>query len=424
MSYKDSVFAVFDYLHENSWPIFMGNDFWHTANTLDTCVDFVVEGIAAWKDLGDRPQQLQQMILASYTWFGDVYQQQNGQGQQSPDVWWDDYGWWGITFAKIHQHFETIFPEGSSAITADDCLDVACKCWHVLDSYSGDVNDKVQSPQKGPIAGGVWNHPPSDNGVQNTVTNGLFLVLSGCLFEAKGEAGYLEGMAEEYLWFMDWFPNCLLNGQECPPPGPQQGLFRCLPNDAGGVCALVYERPVDPANAQYNQGNPPFCDGQLWTGDQGLLACGLAMVLDQSEAITKLDIIRNNDPSFPYLAGTMYAVLQLGIPALFDTTSVLHEAPLNGEFGVDYAPDYATGKGVLMRYFEYLQLKDNGTHVTASAKAVVASGAKVGFQWNMRTDSEIGTNEAQVTSSDKNFAPSVQSAGLDALNAAIRYLGQ
>jgi hypothetical protein len=44
------------------------------------------------------------------------------------------------------------------------------------------------------------------------------------------------------------------------------------------------------------------------------------------------------------------------------------------------------------------------------------------FQWDDRTDTRIGTNESEVEKTDTRFQPTVQSAGLDALNAAIQYL--
>ena len=43
------------------------------------------------------------------------------QKHESPDVWWDDYGWWGITFAKIYERLADIF-KGANAlkVTRDD----------------------------------------------------------------------------------------------------------------------------------------------------------------------------------------------------------------------------------------------------------------------------------------------------------------
>jgi hypothetical protein len=216
----------------------------------------------------------------------------------------------------------------------------------VLHDYSADVNGSVQPPQKGPVAGGCWNHPPTDNGVQNTVTNALFLALSGRLAQLiKNNQVFLQATAEQYLWFRDWFVAYM----KCPPPpGPQQGLFRCL---AGSSTKFIvaYERPIDPADPDYNQGNPPFFDGQLWSGDQGLLLRGLATVYDQRKEIGALQIIKDRDPTFPQNLSDMSIWLGYGVKWLFDPTNVLHEAPLNADFGTGFAPDYAAGKGVLMR---------------------------------------------------------------------------
>ncbi len=193
---------------------------------------------------------------------------------------------------------------------------------------------------------------------------------------------------------------------------------------------MVYERPIDPTNADYNQGNPPFYDKQLWTGDQGLLLGGLAEVLNSRKAIGALPTIKAQDPTFPQNAQDMALWMVQGISWLFDTSTVLHEAPLNGDFGTDYAADYATGKGVMMRYLDNAMNAvglNAQSYITASASAAVASMSaahQVNFQWNKKTDSKIGTNESQVTTTDRRFEPTAQSAGLDALNAAIRYLGK
>ena len=49
---------------------------------------------------------------------------------------------------------------------------------------------------------------------------------------------------------------------------------------------------------------------------------------------------------------------------------------------------------------------------------------QISFQWNTETHSKIGTNESEVEDNEARFTPSAQAAGLDALTAAIRYLGQ
>src|SRR5215831_13358240 len=58
LSYKEVLEYVFDRLYGVSWPIFIRKDFWHTANTLDTCVDFIVEGSKYW-DLSARRKTVQ-----------------------------------------------------------------------------------------------------------------------------------------------------------------------------------------------------------------------------------------------------------------------------------------------------------------------------------------------------------------------------
>lgn len=428
LSYKDVVVNVFDRLYAVSWPVFIRNDFWHTANTLDTCVDFILEGSKHW-DLSGQRKTVQDMIQESYDYFGEVYKDQNEPpGKDSPQVWWDDYGWWGIAFTKIHQNFSAIFQGSKPRITKEDCLEVALKCWSTLGGYSEKVNRSVQPPQRGPVAGGVWNHPPADGGIQNTVTNGLYLVLSARLYRSSNQKDVLQAAAAQYLWFRNWFVNYFQKQNECPLPGKQQGLFRCLERSGASKLIVVYERAIDPANPKYNQGNPPFVDGQLWTGDQGLLLGGMAAIIDIREQLRTVDIIKQQDPDFPENAVKIALWDASGVSWLFDPTNVLHEAPLNGSFGTGFAADMATGKGVMMRYLDYAMNRiglNARTYVIHSAAAVVQSKTDaydLNFQWNTRTDTRIGTNEKQVEKTDKRFQPTAQSAGLDALNAAIQYL--
>ncbi|HLJ88325.1 MAG TPA: hypothetical protein VKZ53_16010 [Candidatus Angelobacter sp.] len=431
MSYKANLLAVFDYLHKNSWGAFLKKDFWHTANTLDTCVDFILNSSPYWTDLSKQRQAVQTMIQDSYQYFDTVYREQNDHGHRSRDVWWDDYGWWGVTFTKIYQNFEALF-RGAPAptITAADCLDVARKCWTVLGSYSEHANRTVKPEYKGPVAGGCWNHPPKPDGegVQNSVTNELFLVLSARLYKNTNDQSILTAVAGQYLWFTSWFVDYLQKQAQCPLPGNQQGAFRCLARTQASRLIVAYERPIDPMNSKYNQGQPPFVDGQLWTADQGLLLGGLAEVLSLREALASLPIIRQQDPTFPKNAKDMIYWGVLGIDWLFDPTSVLHEAPLHGEFRTGYAADYATGKGVMMRYLKQAMGATGlnpDTYITQNAKAVLNSMSKdyqLAFQWNTRTDTKIGTNESDVQTKDLRFPPTVQVAGMDALNAGIQLL--
>ncbi len=443
MSYKDSVLAVFDRLYKISWPVFIHGtgthppDFWHTANTLDTCIDFIVEGSKVWNDLANQRKQVLDMIKDSYKYFDDTYKEENGEGKNSPTVWWDDYGWWGITFTKIYQHYADLFtgPEPPT-VTRDQCLQVARKCWTALGSYSQEINRSLQPPLKGPIVGGCWNHPPkpapAEGGVQNTVTNGLYLVLSAWLYRNTKEPAFLDATAAQYLWFKNWLVNYPQNqDNKCEFPGTQHGLFRCLQSNGNDKLFVIYERPYDPKYPGYNQGNPPYAKDQWWSGDQGLLLGGLASVLDLQQQLRALPIIQNEDPSFPQNAQNLIRCVAFGIGWLFDPGNVLHETRLNGAFGNGFAADMATGKGVMMRYLDYAMKKarlNPETYITTSANAVVAtknSAGDVQFRWNTRTDTKIGTNESEVQNYGKNdprFQPTAQSAGLDALNAAIQYL--
>jgi hypothetical protein len=448
VSYKSDTLDVYDRLHNDSWPEFLRSDFWHTANTLDTCTDFIIEGLKAWKGdnaMQTRRQDLQRMIQDSYDWFQDVYEEQNKGQRQSPKLWWDDYGWCGIAFGKIYRHFEEIFkePRGPKVtVTRANCLDLATKCWDAIYGYSKNLNDqlKKKDPEKkeGPVEGGCWNHPPylepgqDVPGIQNTVTNGLAFILSTQLFQMTKDKKYLEAAASQYLWFRDWWDKYPTTDKT-----DQEGLF--LSVETPDECQVALERPafacpagVDEAYRSYNRpGNPKFQSGQAWTGDQGLLLGGLWTMLAEAQEFSEVDSIKRRDPKFPKSASAMATSLLKGSFLLYDRSDVLHEATLEGEFKTNYTADYATGKGVLLRYLKYAPPEDAVTlrhRVVATAGAVLAnaksdSNHQISFAWNART-TPFGTNEEFVspTGDEPRWEPTLQSAGMDALNTAIQYL--
>jgi hypothetical protein len=418
-----------------------GNNFWHVANTLDTCVEYILKASRRWGDQLDARQKVQGMIEKSYQIISDVLES-GSVNNFEPGFWWDDFGWWGITFHKIYNYYDLIF-KGANApkVTKDNCLIVAQECWRILKDISSDkVNSSIMAPYKGPIAGGCWNNWPIKEvdgeqkelgGEQNTVTNALFLVLASRLSQVTQNTEYLESAANQYLWFRDWFANYLEKQAECPHPGPQEGLFRCLYRGTAELKVLAYERPHDPNNSTYNNGAGGtliYVPEQLWTGDQGLLLGGLEALLEQQNAISNLKVIRDRDPGFPFYVNMIASAVSMSVKEFFDTSGVLHEAELNGPGATQFAVDYATGKGVLLRYIEYAQkvlVKTELIVATAQAIATIVEtdpDRQIGFQWS-NLNSKIGTNENMITVGDDSlWKVTLQSAGLDALTAAIPYI--
>jgi hypothetical protein len=125
--------------------------------------------------------------------------------------------------------------------------------------------------------GGTWNHDPKDDppGIQNVVTNGLFLILSARLYKQTGVRQYREGAIAQY----DWFVYQLNHGA------------RYKTNDDKWLIKQL-----------------PLADDQgFWTGDQGVLLGGLASLRES---------ILHEDPNF---AATLYGMC-VGLVSAVETS--------------------------------------------------------------------------------------------------------
>ena len=130
--------------------------------------------------------------------------------------WYDDYGWWGISALKASQH-PGMFNAGDTKYVPG-FASICNLCWDTMHYrgtavWANNQNDPTVAPLRPRFDGGVWNcdwtgrkhvrsHQRSArtadelhlivtkeqtlSGIQNTVTNGLYLVLASRLFEATG----------------------------------------------------------------------------------------------------------------------------------------------------------------------------------------------------------------------------------------------
>jgi len=183
-------------------------------------------------------------------------------------------------------------------------------------------------PYTDPYAkGGTWNHNPNDPespGVQNLITNALFLNLSSQLWGLTREDRFLTGACDQFAWFYHWFTTGAL-----------------FPVKPGGN--LVY--PSCGLNVNVNKQSIDNDQGTYWTGDQGAVMGALAQFLlianDASKKIT-------NPPNLAqYLANTCDSIANAvshNDQMVYNNTGVLYEQSWNDLNG-------AVGKGALMRYF-------------------------------------------------------------------------
>jgi len=301
-----------------------GYGFWHAGNTLDTFMDYL--GRAQPQDYKKTAAQLAEEAVTIFkeTSFDKKtgYDPTQYPLDQPPlqGCWWDDYGWWGIAFLKVHQ------------LTGDDRhLHVARVCWHFMEAGGRHYQGDNPAAEKG----GTWNHDPKDKdpGIQNVVTNGLFLILSARLYIQTRDKQYLDGALAQYHWFVYQLDH---------------GAKHELNDDKW----LIEQLPLDKANG-------------FWTGDQGVLLGGLASL---RESILQEE---------PKLAVTL-SEMCMGLVSAVETSdlmvwplphnqgNILHELQKGNTWRFDL--NGSVGKGVLMRYVAaYLEKRDHFVNFNAAA---------------------------------------------------------
>lgn len=170
--------------------------------------------------------------------------------------WYDDFGWWGISHLRA-----------SSMENAMDCwqkmTDGATKVWTNADH-------KIYGLYGPMFYNGLWNANWDENcnpinpsnalkGIQNTVTNGLYLVLSGMLYESTGEDVYFAGAKSVCDFLRQWFDFA---------PIDEQALLW----DLGDKGIVIRERvSMYVSQEQVNAYRPSL----IWAGDQGLILGGM-----------------------------------------------------------------------------------------------------------------------------------------------------
>jgi hypothetical protein len=193
-------------------------------------------------------------------------------GDQWPSYWYDDHGWWGIAALRASGHpdwFGSLVPKFQA---------IATRCWTTMDTMAPTVWDRRPRPGgTDPFAalqplfpGGVWNFewttdgscdPTSSDalcGIQNTVTNALYLIQAARRFEAYGDPTCRAAAGREYGFLDQWF-------HVAAPIDP-------LLNRSASGSAIVRERV-----SSYRRGGRAagYVPDRAWSGDQGLIVGAL-----------------------------------------------------------------------------------------------------------------------------------------------------
>ena len=181
----DQVVGAFDRLANDLWSENLERTYWISGNTLHSAVNFILAGVeaeAGWLEgQGSRLPVIQKMIADAYAYHQKTF---NDSG-----LWYDDQTYWGIVLLKVHENFSTLsggadtITNGTVTVNADDCLNACLQSWSFVQKA---WDARVLHAQDAPVKGGCWNYC-NKYGVQNTVTNCMYLLLSIRLFQALGK---------------------------------------------------------------------------------------------------------------------------------------------------------------------------------------------------------------------------------------------
>jgi hypothetical protein len=331
---------------------------WQTGNVFDTLLEYVVRYTAPGGSAED-------VVQAGLTQWNKV---------KDSMCWYDDYGWWGIAFAKaFDDKYANVFGTHRS-----EAQENAKHCWDIMHTgkpnapapwnykYKGGPNvwanrDETGNPgyftnagwAQPRFTGGVWQydlwvtprpHPPECTPNKNpkglcvsdpklidwcalgpfqlTVMNGLYFVLALRLALKKQGTGTAAAATAEYDFLKQWFS---LRGEE--------SLLQIFSGDGS---ALVRERVAtyDKLNGVY-----PTVEGYVaadaWCGDQGLMLGGL------------LDYL-SFKPSNPDVESQAISIAGGVLSHMVDENGVM---PYSNGFDDHGDPDdYSCGSGVYWRY--------------------------------------------------------------------------
>jgi hypothetical protein len=249
---------------------------------------------------------------------------------------------------------------------------------------------------------------------------------------------YLDMAYRQWLWFERWFN---LDKYEYLKKVSSSG-------------ALVQERPMAFfEGSDYKEKiHPPWAEGWVWTGDQGMLVGALSdMLAVRNELATWLDR-SNMAPDFDVVAfekKIRSLIMQIGSGVksalISDIDGIIREAPCSSSFGPVHGNDYLAGRGIMMRYLGAKEERallgvDLSSNIMATVDAIwqTRNISNCQFQpefttlendklyvqqfrklWGLADDTFKWDIKKM---KEKNRNGVCQSVGLDALGAAIKFL--
>ena len=330
---KEWSFAAFNRFEE----IWNFNDFWKRGNTFDACLTFVDAVQQRWPNdpvVQEIQLKVKDMLEENLVFFN---------GFDPGDLWADDFGWWGLMALNARKHLLKI----NENELADKYLKLSTDlCWEYKKKTAYDHSTTAY-----PVLHGCRNGDANgiSKGVKNTVTNVLLFLLSSRIYRLSLEENindndkYLDMAYRQWIWFENWFE---LDKYEY--------LKKVSPTGA-----LVQERPMAfiEGSTYQEKIHPPWAEGWIWTGDQGMLIGALTDMLAVKKELA-IWIDKNNiDPNFDTdifdkKIRKLIKLLGTGIKMalISDKDGIIREAPCLSSFGPVHGNDYLAGRGIMMRY--------------------------------------------------------------------------
>ena len=326
-------FAAFNRFEE----VWNFNDFWKRGNTFDACLNFVDAVQQQWPNdpiVKEMQLKVKNMLQENLTFFNRF---------DPGDLWADDFGWWGLMALNARKHLLKI----NENELADKYLKLSTDlCWEYKKKTAYDHTTTAN-----PVSHGCRNGDANgiSKGVKNTVTNVLLFLLSSRIYrlslieDINDNDKFLDMAYRQWLWFEHWFE---LDKYEYLKKLSTSG-------------ALVQERPmaIFEGSDYQEKIHPPWAEGWVWTGDQGMLVAALTDMLAVRNELSDYLIKSNIDPKFN--VGIFESKVRTRIKSIgkgvkhaliADNDGIIREAPCLSSFGPNHGNDYLAGRGIMMRY--------------------------------------------------------------------------
>jgi hypothetical protein len=319
---------------EEVWEFF---DFWKRGNTFDACLVFANAVQQRWPNdpqVKEMNEKIVKMLDKNLTFF---------KGVKVEVMWADDFGWWGLMALNARKFLlkmnETELADKYWTLSND-------LCWQYKKQTAYD-----HSTDALPVPHGCRNGDAGGQslGVKNTVTNVLLFLLSTRIYKvAKVENRedidkYLEMAYLQWIWFSEWFKL------------DEYAYLKKLSTEG----ALVQERPMAEfeGSGYTDKIHPPWAEGWVWTGDQGMLVAALSDLIEIKDDISGF-VAKNklneefNAESFETQVLQVIHVIGKGVKnaLIADDDGIIREAPCLSSFGPVHGGDYLAGRGIMMRY--------------------------------------------------------------------------